>query len=105
MRLPEKLWSQTSIGEKNELLYEQTGIDVTPELYETKSGAKIWLQHSEDYERDFAFLPSDYGGCIGDGKARSEDLFTLELVFILDGKTLVCTKTDIDLGVTVTIIY
>jgi hypothetical protein len=92
--LDAKLWRQTGSSKKGELLNEWTGIQVIPESYEQNSGARIWLQYSRDYEDYPAFLqPGDLDMYCG--SPVHYDLFILEIAFTLDGKTLVCTKTDL----------
>ncbi|MFC1846452.1 hypothetical protein ACFLYS_00125 [Chloroflexota bacterium] len=79
-----KLWKQDpSTLEKVEFLNEWTGILVTHESYERNRGARIWLRYYKDQESDTALTPP----------------FILEIAFTLDGKTVVYTKTGLDLGI------
>ena len=96
--LDAKLWLQIGSDEKGKLLNKWTGIQVAPESYEQNRGSLICFQYSEEYKGYPAFLQSgDLDLCCGNSVPY--DLFSLELTFTIDGKTLVCTKTDLCLYV------
>lgn len=119
--LDAKLWSQNfGNNGKGKLLQEWIGIQVTPESYEPKRGAGIWLQFYKDYESYTGFfqpvvLEIGYTGyyepsyiiehiqpaSMGKFCNSLPNRYILEIAFTLDGKTLICTKTDLYIGIIV----
>lgn len=112
--LDASLWTQNpATSEKEELIHEWTGIQVTPESYEQNNGALILLQHSKG-NRDYtgfyqpAIMVVGYAGYsqpsyIMEKSYSGFDVVwvLMEVVFTLDGKTLVCTKKVFDVGLTI----
>ena len=113
------LWTQNSeTNKKEELIHEWIGIEVIPESYEPNEGALLCFQHSIGYGRHTSFYqPAILGigftqyyepsyiiahiqpSIIEKAYSGYDVVWVImEVAFTLDGKTLVCTKKGLDIG-------